>query len=293
MKRPTSMTAFGRGEAQADGRAWTVEIRSVNHRFLDTKIRLPRDLAEIEERIKKELATQFSRGHVEVAVSCTGEVADLQVRPNLELARQYLKALNDIKQELALPDNPNLTTIAGFRDVLTSSTAETDIDTLWTPIGKALNAAMKQCGKMRSAEGKALKKEMLRLLKGVAARIDAVEAGLPEIIRFRENSLKERLDKLLNGVDIDPIRLAQEAAIMVDKADITEELTRLRSHIIQFGNYLDLDEPVGRRLDFLLQEFHREINTISSKINNTAIAHQAVELKNDTEKMREQVQNLE
>ena len=293
MNKPASMTAFGRGEVQDGPIAWTVEIRTVNHRFCDIKVRMSRDLMEIEERIKKEVATQFSRGHIEIAVTSRGEMADLQVQPNLELASDYYNALSAIGKKLSISTPPDLATVATFRDVITSSTKETDVDTVWPHIGKALAKAMQQCLKMRVDEGQYLKNELTGLLKRITKRIDAVENELPAILELRKKSVTERLDKLLQEIDLDPIRLAQEAAILVDKADITEELTRLRSHIAQFNDYLNLDEPVGRRLDFLLQEFHREINTVSAKINNTAIAHQAVELKNDTEKMREQVQNVE
>jgi len=293
MKGLLSMTAFGRGEAHAGPVTWTVEIHSVNHRFLDLKVRTPRDLMDIEERIKKELATVFSRGHIEVSVASRGETTELHVRPNLALAREYHQALVAIQKKLSLPGQPDLTMVAGREGVITSVDQTADVEAVWAAMRPALAKAMQQCQRMREKEGQALKKELLRLLKQIDRRVQDIAVALPGILAARQTALKERLDKLLQGVDIDPARLAQEAALLVDKVDITEEMTRTRSHIEQFHDYLNLDEPVGRRLDFLLQEFNREINTVASKINNSEVAHLSVELKNDIEKMREQVQNLE
>lgn len=293
MKGLLSMTAFGRGEAHAGPVTWTVEIRTVNHRFLDLKVRTPRDLMDIEERVKKEVATVFSRGHIEVSVTTRGETSELHVRPNLDLAQEYRQALITIKKELGLSGQPDLAMVAAFQGIITSEVPVSDVEGVWAAMQPALAKAIKQCQRMRAQEGQALKKELLRLLKQISKRLEDIVSAMPAILTARQTALKERLDKLLQGVDIDPARLAQEAVILVDKVDITEELTRTRSHIEQFHDYLELDEPVGRRLDFLLQEFHREINTVSSKINNSEVAHLSVELKNDIEKMREQVQNLE
>jgi uncharacterized protein (TIGR00255 family) len=226
-------------------------------------------------------------------VSTRGETSELHVRPNLDLAREYCQALTAIKKDLGLPGQPELAMLAAFQGIISSVDTTSDFEGVWAAMQPALAKAMKQCQRMREKEGQALKKELLRLLKQIAKRVEDIATALPAILTARQTALKERLDKLLQGVDIDPARLAQEASILTDKVDITEELTRTRSHIDQFRDYLELDEPVGRRLDFLLQEFHREINTVSSKINNSEVAHLSVELKNDIEKMREQVQNLE
>ncbi len=293
MKKLLSMTAFGRGESHVGPTTWTVEIRSVNHRFLDLKVRTPRDLMDIEERVKKEVSTVFSRGHIEVSVSSRGETSESHVRPNLDLAHEYCQALVAIQKKLGLPGQPDLAMVAAFQQVITNVDQEKDADAVWAAIQPALAKAMKQCQRMREKEGQALKKELLRLLKQIDRRVKDIAVALPTILAARQTALKDRLDKLLQGVDIDPSRLAQEGALLADKVDITEELTRTRSHINQFHNYLEMDEPVGRRLDFLLQEFNREINTVASKINNAKVAHLSVELKNDIEKMREQVQNLE
>ncbi|NTV13696.1 MAG: YicC family protein [Desulfobulbaceae bacterium] len=295
MSNILSMTAFGRGEKSSAGQSWTVEIRSVNHRFCDIKIRLPRKLAALEEAIKKEVSTAFTRGHVEVAVNCDGnEEANYQLRADLPLARQYFRCLQEIISDLGLNTQPDLATVASYREVIVSENREENLEEIWAEgLGPALAAALTACQQMRRTEGDNLRADLLARLAFIAGAAGKIETLVPQLRADREAALKERLATLLNGVDLDPQRLAQEVAIMADKADVTEELVRLRSHIGQFEKFLDLDEAVGRRLDFLLQEFLREINTIASKIANAEIAHLGVELKNELEKMREQVQNLE
>jgi len=295
MSNILSMTAFGRGETSHGGRNWTVEIRSVNHRFCDIKIRLPRKLAALEEAIKKEVGSAFSRGHIEVTVNCDGnEEGNYQLRADLHLARQYHVCLQEIIADLGLNTQPDLATIAAYREVIVSESREESLEEIWAEgLGPALTAALTACRQMRLAEGNHLRDDLLTRLAFIGEAAGKIEALVPRLRTDRESTMRERLATLLNGVDLDPQRLAQEVAIMADKADVTEELVRLRSHIGQFDKFLSQDEAVGRRLDFLLQEFLREINTIASKIANAEIAHLGVELKNELEKMREQVQNLE
>ena len=294
MKYPMSMTAFGRGECTAGPRTWTAEVRSVNHRYCDIKIKLPRKYAGLEERIKKEIMASYSRGHIDVIVSYTGETAEaLSLQTNLQLAREYLNCLKTLQDELALDETPNLTMVKDFKDVITAVEEEEDLDAVWPPIREALAAALEGCQNMRAAEGAELKRDMLQRLETFSAVIDSISSSIPDLLQKKQLKLKERLDNLLNGVDIDPIRLAQEVAILADKSDVTEEVVRLQSHIKQFADFLELEEPVGRRLDFLLQEFLREVNTLASKISDAPIAHQTVDLKNEIEKLREQTQNIE
>lgn len=296
MKRPLSMTGFGRGEYEGGGKVWTVECRSVNHRFLDVKIKAPWKYAALEERIKSEIATYHARGHIDLFVSVNGGQSDeVRLAANLPLAREYFNCLQAVRRELDIAGEPDLTMLAAFRDIVgpVEDAAAVDLDEIWAYIREALQAALAESLGMRENEGQTLRDDLLGRLDLFKQAAGQVEAALPGLIRKREETLKERLDKLLQGVDIDPVRLAQEAAVIVDKSDVTEELVRLRSHIIQFADFLDLDEPVGRRLDFLLQEFLREVNTMAAKISNAETAHLIVNLKNELEKMREQVQNLE
>ncbi|MCF6290272.1 MAG: YicC family protein [Desulfobacterales bacterium] len=295
MNRPLSMTGFGRGESSGDGRTWVVELRSVNHRFLDVKIRMPWKYAALEERVKRELGRYYGRGHIDLTVSSNGDGgAGVRLEANLPLAREYHNCLKQIHQDLQLTGAPDLAMVLSCRDVIgPAAEVEEDLDRAWSFIGEALNRALKDALAMREKEGRTLKADLLGRLETFAGTVERVELAVPDINRKRQESLKERLDNLLQGVDIDPVRLAQEAAVLVDKSDITEEMVRLRSHMEQFAGMLAAAEPIGRKLDFLIQEFLREINTMVSKIGNAAVAHHIVDLKNELEKMREQIQNLE
>lgn len=295
MIRPLSMTSFGRGEYTAAARTWTTEIRSVNHRFCDIKIRLPRKYGALEDLIKREIAACYSRGHVDVNISYSGgEEGAVQLKTDLAMARQYHRCLQELNETLDLNSPPSLAMIASYRDIISSESTEEDLDEIWSNgINQSLAAALDGCARMREAEGANLKEDLINRLGLITEAAAKIEKMIPQLINEKKATLAERLGILLNGVEIDQARLAQEVAMMVDKADVTEELVRLKSHINQFENFLILDEPVGRRLDFLLQEFLREINTLASKITNAEIAYLSVEIKNELEKMREQVQNLE
>ena len=294
MNYPCSMTAFGRGEANREGRSWTVELRSVNHRYSDVKVKIPRKYAGFEERIKKEVAGYYSRGHVEVMVTPGGGAADtLKLSANLTLAREYHQCLHAIREELDLPDPPTLAMLKECRDVISAVEVQENLDAFWPELAEALQLALNSTRRMREAEGEATKAELLGRLAGFESAVAAIEAEIPTLVAKRGERLKERLELLLGSIDLDPVRLAQEVAAMADKSDVTEEIVRLRSHIEQFRHFLALPEPTGRRLDFLLQEFFREINTTASKISDVKISHQTVEMKNEVEKLREQVQNLE
>jgi uncharacterized protein (TIGR00255 family) len=294
MNRPLSMTSFGQGEKAIDGITWTVEIRSVNHRYIDIHLKLPRRLAALEERIKKEITSFHARGHIDVTVNAAGGQEETpRLVANLPLAREYYQSLLTIKQDLGLPNPPDLTLVASFRDVITPVERTEDLERLWAGVREALIEALEKGLLMRRQEGAALRQDLQARLASVQETVGSIEEVVPALVRKKQAALQERLDNLLRGVDIDPARLAQEIATMADRSDVTEELVRLRSHISQFQHFLEIDEPVGRRLDFLLQEFLREINTLASKIGDATVAHWTVELKNEFEKMREQVQNLE
>ncbi|MBU0481358.1 MAG: YicC family protein [Proteobacteria bacterium] len=295
MKRPLSMTAFGRGECCHENRTWIAEIKSVNHRFCDIKIRIPRNYGALEEKIKKEVESCYSRGHVEVTISCNGSAAaTMHLKTDIELARQYLTCMNEISSALHLEGNVDLALLLANRDLIVPEDTTEDLDRIWdSAISPALREALANAEDMRANEGANLRKDLIDRLVTFSKAADTVEKMVPELLREKETTLRERLAVLLDKLEIDPARLAQEVAIMADKLDVTEELVRLRSHIDQFTGFFDLDEPIGRRLDFLIQEFLRETNTMASKIANAEIAHLSVELKNELEKMREQVQNLE
>jgi uncharacterized protein (TIGR00255 family) len=295
MKYPVSMTAFGRGEQAAGNIGWTVEIKSVNHRFSDIRLKIPRQYAGLEEKIKKEITPCYSRGHIEVLVTPAPNLTEAKaLAVNLPLARQYFNCLTEITRDLGLPPaGTELALVANYPGVILAGDAVEDLETIWEVLRQALQQALALTQDMREREGLSLKNDLLARLDLLAAARERIGARIPELTEQKKAVLEERIGKLAADVEIDPGRLAQEIAILADKADVTEELVRLGSHIEQFRHFLEQQEPVGRRLDFLLQELLREINTMASKISDAAIAHQVVELKNELEKMREQVQNLE
>jgi uncharacterized protein (TIGR00255 family) len=288
------MTGFGRGAAEAAARTWIAEIRTVNHRFLEQRVTLPAAFAGLEERVKKIVAGQQDRGRAEISLSCQGEVSGRPVLMlDLHLAKQYHRCLLQLNRQLNLDSQISLSDLLAQRGVVMQQEQSTDIEQEWPLIERAVLAALADCARMREQEGQALKAELNSRLDGFAALVKEIESSIPQIVAQRQQELRERIAKLLADMELDPARLAQEAAIMADKADVTEEVVRLTSHISQFRSFLDSDEPVGRRLDFLLQEFLREVNTLASKIANAAVARLGVEMKNEIEKLREQVQNIE
>ncbi len=289
-----SMTGFGRGEAETGGRQWTVEIRCVNHRYLDLKIKMPRGYTGLEEQVRKRVSSTMQRGRVDVLLSVNGDFSDLQeIEVNSSLAVTYRDALVNLGTALDLHDNTTLSQLASYPDVLVLKQREEDLSLVWPAMEQALIQALAACDAMRMREGDAMAKDLLQRLSHFAEVVHTIENGIPELLQQREQKLRERLQKLLEAVQLDPQRLAQEVAILADKTDVTEEIVRLDSHINQFRVFLESDEAAGRKLDFLLQEFLREVNTMASKINDAAIAHLGVELKGELEKMREQVQNIE
>lgn len=295
MTFPVSMTSFGRGSCEDEKCKWLVEIRSVNHKYLDLRLRMPRQFNILEERIKKEIGSFFSRGHIEVNLNLqSGEAISTTVNVNLPLARQYQNALQTLADDLHLSAvQDRLSLLASFPGIIETGEEEEDIETFWPSIRTAVHKALVNCREMREREGQHLKKDIDHRLDILEQTRAAIRDKCPELNRKKADHLKERISGLLEDKEIDPGRLAQEVALIADKADITEELVRLKSHFQQFRSYLDGGEPAGRKLDFLLQEFLREINTIASKIGDSAVAHQIVEMKNEVEKIREQVQNIE
>ena len=292
--RPRSMTGFGRGEASADGRTWVAEVRTVNHRFLDQRVVLPRLFGALEEPVKKLVAGALDRGRVDVTFSLQGmTTSQPQLVVNDSVARQYHRCLRQLIGEYGLRPEVGLGDMLTLRDVITLEEPRPDMEAEWGLIRTALTSALRECDRMREEEGRAMQVDLLDRLGKFEAIVARITDRLPELLALRQAELRQRVGRLLDGVDLDPVRLAQETAILADKSDVTEEVIRLGSHIAQFRAFLASDEPVGRRLDFLLQEFLREVNTLSSKIANADIAHLGVEMKNEIEKLREQVQNSE
>ncbi len=289
-----SMTGFGLGEAETRGRRWTVEIRCVNHRYLDLKMKLPKGYAGLEERVRKSLTAMFTRGRVDVTLTVSGDFSDLQeIEANTSLALTYRDSLAKLGEQLGLANDTSLSRLASYPDVLQLNQRTEDLDDVWQVMEKALLEAITNCDTMRSEEGEAMAADLRERLDLFSAVVTKIETRIPELLRERQEKLEERLQKLLDNIQLDPQRLAQEVAILADKTDVTEEIVRLNCHIEQFRAFLDSEDATGRKTDFLLQEFLREVNTMASKINDASIAHLTVNLKAELEKMREQVQNIE
>lgn len=289
-----SMTGFGRGEFEQGGRVWTAEIRCVNNRYLDLKMKLPRGYSSLEEKIRKKVAETHLRGRVDLFLSVSGDFSDLQeVKVNLALAGDYRNALQALSDEFGLESDITSQVLAGYPDVLTREQRDEDLAVVWGMAEKVIDSALGSCDTMRSQEGEALAADLIARLKFFEKTIENIEKNIPELLEQRQKNLQERLEKLLANVQLDPARLAQEVAVMSDKTDVTEEIVRLRCHIAQFTLFLAEESGIGRKLDFLIQEFLREVNTLASKINDANVAHLTVDLKSELEKMREQVQNIE
>ncbi len=289
-----SMTGFGRGEFEKGGRVWTAEVRSVNNRYLDLKMKLPRGYSPLEEKIRKKIGETFLRGRVDLYLSVSGDFSDLQeVMVNYPIAAGYRNALQALSEEFDLEGEITPQVLAAYPDVLLREQKDEDLDEVWTVVEGVIDATLATCNTMRAQEGKRLADDLQGRLSFFEQTVTRIEESIPELLQQRQKNLQERLEKLLANVQLDPARLAQEVAVMADKTDVTEEIVRLRSHIAQFTHFLTEESGIGRKLDFLIQEFLREVNTLASKINDATVAHLTVDLKSELEKMREQVQNIE
>ncbi len=289
------MTGFGRGEAGYQDQTITVEVRSVNSRYREILIRMPKSFQMLEEELRSLVSNRVGRGRVEVSVGMAGngQVEFLEIDVNVGLLRSYVRALNRIKEELGLQEALSVSTLLGLKDVLTAKPRDPELETVKGLVIDALSRALAGLDDMKGSEG-------ARLAEDLSARIDRLEGAVAEVKKRLEGAseqiyvrLMERLKKLLKDTGLDESRVAQEAAIMADRADVSEELVRITSHIAQFREYLKAEEPVGRRLDFLLQEMHREVNTLSVKASDAWVSGSVVEMKAELEKIREQVQNIE
>ncbi|MDX1546063.1 MAG: YicC/YloC family endoribonuclease [Rhodothermales bacterium] len=291
-----SMTGFGRGSAHAHGITATVELRSVNNRFLDVSVRMPRSLAEHEADVQAALKDAFERGRITVAVQLEREADEeaLPVAVNAPVARAYGRLLERLREAAGIETPVTLDQVLRYSDVLTTAEEPPEAAAeAWAVVREALADAMEALRTMRRQEGAALHADLTARLDALEATLEDVERRAPLRIEEARARLHERLRAVLDDARIDPDRLELEVALVADKLDVTEECVRLRSHLALFREALGGGEAVGRRLNFLTQEIHREVNTIGSKANDPQVAHLAVGMKEVVEKIREQVQNVE
>ncbi len=289
-----SMTGYGKGEYAEGGLELTCEIKTVNNRYLDVAVKAPRIFASYEEVIRTTVRKKLTRGHADVFISLKDKrERETALTVDTALASSYAAAAKTL--QAAFPDLPNdftLTSLLRYPDVLKQEDSQSLDESLTNALDIALNAALDKLNQMRLVEGEKLKEDMLSRVRTIEGLVDEIAKRAPLVAAEYKNKLTARVQEYLSGVAIDEGRLLTEVALFTDKSNIDEELTRLRSHIEQFRAICE-EGIVGRKLDFLVQEFNREANTTCSKSNDTAITRAGLNLKNEIEKIREQVQNLE
>lgn len=290
-----SMTGYGRGEAASDLYKFKVEIKAVNHRYNDILIKMPRHIFYLEESIKKIIKEKISRGKVDVFINLEyiNESA-VDVKIDIPLAKSYKIALDNLKIELQLEDTIRLNNILSMSEVVRTERKELDEDSIWKLLREAVDMALSNIMTMRTDEGQELKRDLEIKINNVEDLALQIGERAPLVAIEYKEKLRDRINNLLeDNIELDEERLANEVAVFADKSSIDEELVRLGSHIKQFRNIIEKEDTVGRKLDFLIQEFNREINTIGSKANDITITNMVVDLKAELEKIREQVQNIE
>ncbi len=289
-----SMTGFGRGHQVLNGRDITVEIRSVNHRYYEFSSRLPRSLGYVEDKLKTLLQGRISRGKVEVSVLINNvEAADEKITINHEIVKEYIDAMRSVKDEFGLVDDLSLSNILRIPDAFTVVKTETDEEQLWEDIRSTAEEALEHFISMRENEGERMKQDVLSRLAKIEEWVGVVETRSPMVVEDYRKRLYDKMCEVLSSTNIDENRILMEAGIFSEKTAVDEETVRLRSHIAQFRGLLESGEPVGRKLDFLVQEMNRETNTIGSKVQDIEVTRIVVDQKSEIEKIREQIQNIE
>ena len=289
-----SMTGYGSAEEILGGRNIRVEIKSVNHRYFEYTARVPRNCGFLEDRLKRLLSGAISRGKVEVGVTIqTVEGVDEEISINCDVVKNYVEALRSVKNEFDLTDDLSLSSIAKLPDVFTVVKAETDEEALWSDIESVAKKALAAFVEGREAEGERLKADVLQKIAFIEEKVSFIEERSPETVKEYRARLYDKMREVLENNQIDEGRILQEAAVYADKVAVDEETVRLRSHMQELRKTLDKSEPIGKSLDFRIQEVNRETNTIGSKCSDAAIADTVIEMKNTIEKIREQIQNIE
>jgi len=289
-----SMTGYGQGEIERNGVKVTVEVRSVNNRFLDQQIRMPRFLHSLEGRVRETIGSFIRRGKLNLSLTWEQlEEGAVRISVDLETAQALRRLLEQLKTSLDLGGEIRLEHLMNFSEIFKQERQEWEPEKAWPLVEEAVGQAMKHLQTMRRKEGRQLEKDMVARLDHLGKLLDEIESSCLANVQEIQNKLQQRIGELIEAPQVDQQRLAMEVAILAEKADITEECVRFRSHIELFRSTLEASEPVGRKLNFLLQELNREANTMASKANDVTVAHRVVEIKEEIERIREQVQNVE
>ena len=289
-----SMTGFGRAELSVGTRDIIVEIRSVNHRYYEFTCRTGRGYSFLEDKLKKYVGEKVSRGKVDMYVSVTeNDDASVEVELNRPLAAGYVKAMRELVQEYQVIDDISASALSRFGDIFQIHRPPSDEEAVFSDVKVAVDAAMEHFLAMRTAEGERLKDDILSRADTILGIVGEIEERSPVTVREYRERLYQKLSEVLASNNIDEQRILTEAAIFADKVAVDEETVRLRSHFDQMRTFFDSDQPIGRKLDFIVQEMNREANTIGSKVTDSKLAHKVVDIKGEIEKIREQVQNIE
>lgn len=290
-----SMTGFGRGISEEDtSRSFTIEIKTVNHRYFDINVRMPRTLLSLESKVREIIKNKINRGKVDVFITQNSYgKEDSDVHFNEELSDSYMSCLEKIRDRYDIIDNISVSLIARFPEIITLEKKEEDLEEIWKNLKYPLNDAVDALVSMREKEGKKLHEDIVSKCESIEELVNKVEERAPFVVEDYKDRLENRLQELLENANIEENRIATEVAVFADKASIDEELVRLNSHIIQLKETLKKEEPIGRKLDFIIQEMNREANTICSKASDLQIINLVINIKNYIEKIREQTQNIE
>jgi len=290
-----SMTAFGRGEYQQGDTRFFVEVRSLNNRHRDIILRIPKNHQPLEEGLRTIVSSRIRRGRVEVSfqIERGREESPYDVELNLPLAESYLKVFRQLAALSGIAEEIRLESLLQLKDVILIKPETGDMEELQEGLHRVLTMSLDSLDEMRIKEGGAIENDFIKRLKRLDSYVGKVQVRAPELIETYRKRLTDKIGNMLQEMEIDQIRLAQEVAFLVERSDITEEIVRIKSHLKQFREYLSLGDAVGRRLDFLIQEINREVNTLGVKGSDTIISMTVVEMKAELEKLREQVQNVE
>ena len=288
-----SMTGYGRAKLSKDDREYQIEIKSVNHRYLDISVRIPKQLSYLEETIKKEIAKKVKRGKIDVFVTFeNNSLEGKEIKINTELAKAYIDELKKLAEKENILSDIQVTEISKYPDVLNIQSSQDD-EKITEEVLETITIATDNLVQMRETEGNKISEDLLKRLNIINKKVEEIAKLSTGLIEEYVVKLEERINEILKNQEIDKTRLAQEVVIYADKCSIEEEVTRLNSHISQFKNLLNSNEAMGKKLDFIIQEMNREVNTIGSKSNCLEITNLVIELKTELEDVREQVQNIE
>ncbi|HKL09880.1 MAG TPA: YicC/YloC family endoribonuclease [Clostridia bacterium] len=291
-----SMTGYGRGEYDDGTVSLTAEIKTLNHKYNDIIIKLPKKLSLFEEKVRNLIKGKITRGRVEIYIHIDeSKSGSVQINPNFELIDKLMQALNDINEKYELNKNVGIEHLLKFEDILSIEPVEEDLDELWVKFEACVSGALNDLMEMRQDEGKRISVDIMERVETVSSCVDDIGKRIPDVVKEYKEKLNQRINELLSdtGTQIEESRLALEVAVYADRSDITEEIVRIKSHLKELEKIPYETAPVGRKLDFLMQEMNREVNTVGSKSQDKEITSIVIDLKSELSKIREQVQNIE